>query len=170
MGKRSREETDKETREKKKKRSKKEKKQKKEKRKQKDSKREVTKEESHEYAQDVVAASTHFEKLRVQWIISLFPAALKNLQKSIHESLRTMLLKYIPGLDGVLLAFDNVQIGGKQPRANLGFILNEQPQIHYLVEVDLLIFQPTIGERVSFISACYCCNRFFSRGSCSAYS
>lgn len=91
----------------------------------------------------------HFQQKRVRMIVSVFPSALRDLKRHINESLQNLLLRYVDGLDGVLLAFDSVAIGGKD--SPHGMILNEQPQVHCSVEFDALLFCPTIGSKVRSI-------------------
>ena len=83
----------------------------------------------------------------IRMIFSLYPADLEDVVRAIKRSLRHNLLKYIAGMDGVLLAFDNVRIvpnGGR----TAGVILNEQPHLHYLADLDILVFAPTCGVRL----------------------
>lgn len=82
---------------------------------------------------------------RVEYTVSLLPAALKNVQMSVEDSLRSILLKYSDGIGGVLLAFENVQIISDNPTATVGVILNELPHIHYNVAAEALVFSPKPG-------------------------
>ena len=80
-------------------------------------------------------------------IFSLYPCDLEDIVIAIKRSLRLNLLKYVAGMDGVLLAFDNVKIvpnGGQ----TAGMILNEQPHLHYLADLDTLVFSPSPGMRL----------------------
>jgi DNA-directed RNA polymerase subunit E'/Rpb7 len=83
----------------------------------------------------------------IRMIFSLCPSDLEDIIREIKRSLRQNLLKYVPGMDGVLLAFDNVRI---VPNGGLiaGVILNEQPHIHYLADMDTLIFSPSKDMRL----------------------
>lgn len=71
--------------------------------------------------------------------VSLLPSALANVKANIEDSLRAFLLKYSDGVQGILLAFDNVELLGK------GTIFNELPHIHYKVSVDAVVFSPSVG-------------------------
>ena len=75
--------------------------------------------------------------------MSLLPNSLGDVVKRIEDSLRDFLLKYSDGFEGVLLSFENVKTLGQ------GSILNELPHIHYDVEMDALVFRPTIGCNLS---------------------
>jgi len=83
---------------------------------------------------------------RVEYTVSLLPAALKNVQMSVEDSLRSILLKHSDGIGGVLLAFENVQIISDNPTSTVGVILNELPHIHYKVAADALVFVPKPGS------------------------
>ena len=84
-----------------------------------------------------------FIRKRMELVVSLLPSSLGDTLKSIEDSLRVFLLKYSDGIEGILLAFDNVEILGDG-----GMILNEFPHIHYKVSVDALVFAPTVGCRL----------------------
>ena len=80
-----------------------------------------------------------FFRRTIELNVSLLPSALSNVKMNIEDSLRAVLLKYSDGVQGILLAFDNVELLGK------GTIFNELPHIHYKVSVDAVVFSPTSG-------------------------
>lgn len=82
---------------------------------------------------------------KVIFVVSLLPAALKNVQMSVEDSLRSMLLKHSDAIGGVLLAFENVQIQTDSPNHVAGMIINELPYIHFNVAADALVFVPKPG-------------------------
>ena len=82
---------------------------------------------------------------QVEFTVSLLPAALRNVQMSVEDSLRSMLLKHSDGFGGVLLAFENVQIQSDSPNHIAGMIIDELPYIHYSVAADALVFVPKPG-------------------------
>lgn len=87
------------------------------------------------------------QRKTVRMFFSMYPSDLEDIMREIKRSLRTKLLRYMTGLEGVLLAFDNIKIlpnGGRVA----GVILNEQPQIHYQVDLDTLCFCPTQHMRL----------------------
>ena len=90
-----------------------------------------------------------FTKKKIEFVVSLLPATLKNTEKSVEDSIRRMLLKYSDGIGGILLAFDKVKINVEKNSQGRGFILNELPYIHYNVSCDALVFCPTVGCKVS---------------------
>ena len=82
---------------------------------------------------------------KVIFMVSLLPAALESVQKSVEDTLRSMLLKHSDGIGGILLAFENVQILSDSHIGVAGTIMNEFPYIHYNVAVDALVFVPKPG-------------------------
>lgn len=91
--------------------------------------------QEQEVAPEPVVSSS-FLKKKVELTVSLLPADLANVKKSVEQHLRRFLLKYADGVGGIMLAFDNVKVGSR------GAILNELPYIHYAVSCDALVFAP----------------------------
>lgn len=87
--------------------------------------------------------SNVFFQKKLALSVSILPNSLGDVVKSIEDCLRRLLLKYSDGVEGVLLAFENVKTLGK------GSILHELPHIHYDVEVDALVFRPLVGCNLS---------------------
>ena len=92
---------------------------------------------------DKSVRSSLFLKKRIRTVVSLFPMALRDAHLEIERSLQILLLRWNAIDGGALLAFDNVQIKGRG-----GHILNEQPQIHFTVDLDGLLFAPQEGMKV----------------------
>jgi hypothetical protein len=90
-----------------------------------------------------------FTKKKIEFVVSLLPATLRNTEKSVEDSIRQLLLKYSDGIGGILLAFDKVKLKVEKNSQGRGFILNELPYIHYNVSCDALVFCPTVGCKVS---------------------
>jgi hypothetical protein len=88
-------------------------------------------------------------KKKIEFVVSLLPATLKNTEKSVEDSIRQLLLKYSDGIGGILLAFDKVKIKVEHNSQGRGWILNELPYIHYNVSCGALVFCPTVGCKVS---------------------
>lgn len=86
-----------------------------------------------------------FLEKRLEMTISLLPAALKDVRRSIDDTLRALLLKFSGSVGGILLAFYNVKVlkDGK------GFILNDLPHVHYTVACDALVFNPHAGATLT---------------------
>lgn len=95
---------------------------------------------------------TFFQK-KVHLTVSLLPYSLKHCQSAIRASIRKQLLRNSDGWSGILLAFDNVQFLDKDNKYSnskgKGWILNELPYIHYEVQCDVLVFEPSVGAKVS---------------------
>jgi DNA-directed RNA polymerase I subunit RPA43 len=95
-----------------------------------------------------------FLQKRLEFAVSLLPAALANVKNGIRGAMRKFLLKYNDGVGGIMLAYDNltilsdVQIPGlnqQQGAVAIGEIRNEMPHIHYKVLADVLVFCPYHG-------------------------
>jgi DNA-directed RNA polymerase subunit E'/Rpb7 len=84
-----------------------------------------------------------FFKKRLDLTVSLLPAGLANVAKSVEDSLRLLLLKYSDGVGGILMAFDNLTIPDR------GMILDELPHVHYAVTADCLVFCPAVNSRLT---------------------
>lgn len=105
-----------------------------------------------ESVSDIASADSPFQKKRVSLNLSLLPASLHNTKQGIIDNIQSnLLLKYVNGINGVVLTFDNVQIckdgNGGRGRA-LGKIINEMPYIHYRATCDMLVFEPSPGKRL----------------------
>ena len=97
------------------------------------------------------STSTPWRQTKLTLIVSLYPSALSNVSQHLHESIKAMLLKYSDGIEGVLLAFDKVTIIG-----NEGIIRNELAHIHYTIQMDALVFSPTIGTPLTgVVNECF---------------
>lgn len=86
---------------------------------------------------------------KVELTVSLLPSALSNVLESVEASLRLFLLRYSDGIEGILLAYENVQVLSEVNGKMVGVIMNELPHIHYRVAVDALIFNPSPGSKMS---------------------
>lgn len=80
-----------------------------------------------------------FFQKQVEVTVSILPFGLRDLRKSVNDSLRLWLLRYSSGLGGILLSFSNVQV------LTDGKIMNDLPHIHYQVSCDMLVFDPLVG-------------------------
>jgi DNA-directed RNA polymerase subunit E'/Rpb7 len=88
--------------------------------------------------------SSCFIRKTVQILFSLYPADLGDIRQAIDRSLRQLLLRYVSGMDGVLLAYDGIRIDNQ----HAGIILNELPHVHYQIVVDVLIFSPKLEDEL----------------------
>jgi len=93
---------------------------------------------------------------KVNVVISLLPHALKNVQLHVENSMRQYLMKYSDGMDGVLMAYENVRTLKKDHAKGTGWILNELPYIHYDVALDACLFCPKVGSKmVGTVNECF---------------
>jgi DNA-directed RNA polymerase subunit E'/Rpb7 len=118
-------------------------------------KRESTDSDRDSSRNDMDNTESSFQRKTIRMIFSLYPSHLDDIMMEINRSLRQNLLKYVSGLNGILLAFDNVRIvlnGGRK----VGVILNEQPHLHYLVDLDALVFAPDSGMHLhGVVTECF---------------
>jgi RPA43 OB domain in RNA Pol I len=90
-----------------------------------------------------------FSLKKLELTVSLLPSALSNVLASAEDSLRLFLLRYSDGIEGIMLAYEHVQVLSKINGKLAGVIMNELPHIHYRVAVDALVFNPTPGSILS---------------------
>jgi len=98
-----------------------------------------------------------YVKRKIQISVALYPSALENKTTFIKKQIRSLLLKYSEGIGGVLLAFDNLKfVGDGKGKGSLGQIRYELPHIHYVVEIDALVFCPKEGMKLTGkVNECY---------------
>lgn len=102
-----------------------------------------------------------FQRKKVRLLVSLLPASLRNIHTAINAAMQSLLFKHLDGINGVLLSFHDIQIVDGDTRINTaaangvaavvphGRILDEMPHIHYYITVDVLVFEPTIGQKLT---------------------
>mmetsp|Transcript_13818 Transcript_13818/g.46699 ORF Transcript_13818/g.46699 Transcript_13818/m.46699 type:complete len:228 (-) Transcript_13818:210-893(-) len=81
-----------------------------------------------------------FERVRAAIPVHILPGALQDTDAALRAKLNTSLLKYVPLLEGVPLAVEEVKVCG-----SIGYIREDTPDIHLLVEVTVLLFKPETG-------------------------
>jgi len=81
--------------------------------------------------------------ITVQTTVHLLPSRLGNIKDGVQSLLSSLLMKYHPQLDGVVLAYDKLKI-----LTDNASIFNERPHLHFDIQVRLLIFRPQIGAYV----------------------
>lgn len=100
------------------------------------------------------ATDSPFQTKKANILVSLCPSSLSNIRKAMHASIQKLLLKYSDSLGGVLLSFDNIQLddgtSGKRKGGgdSSGRIINEMPHIHFNVSCNVLVFNPSIGQKL----------------------
>ncbi|ETW02156.1 hypothetical protein, variant [Aphanomyces invadans] len=75
---------------------------------------------------------------------SLAPYHIQNAKKGLEDQLNLMLMKYCDPVQGVLLAFNSLQVINPY-----GHIINETPYIHVRIAADALVFRPTPGMQLT---------------------
>mmetsp|Transcript_5614 Transcript_5614/g.16249 ORF Transcript_5614/g.16249 Transcript_5614/m.16249 type:complete len:323 (-) Transcript_5614:237-1205(-) len=87
-----------------------------------------------------------FRRVKVRAVVSLSPSSLLDVQGNVRRLSCEDVTRYAGGLGGVLLAVEDVRLlrdGGK------GRVVNELPYVHFDVEVSAVIFNPSIGTRLT---------------------
>uniref|UniRef100_A0A1A8D5V7 DNA-directed RNA polymerase subunit n=1 Tax=Nothobranchius kadleci TaxID=1051664 RepID=A0A1A8D5V7_NOTKA len=75
--------------------------------------------------------------------VALAPQYLNKKKSGIQEELDGELLKFSQSLNGVLLAYDNIRILGRN-----GDIYNDSGYIHMDIEASFIVFQPKRGQKL----------------------
>jgi DNA-directed RNA polymerase subunit E'/Rpb7 len=97
----------------------------------------------------IANAHSPFQKKSVNIMMSLLPSAMGNVQKAIHTSMQSMLLKYSDSLGGVLLSYDSIKIDERKNDGRYGKVLNEMPHMHFFTTCNVLVFNPSIGKSLT---------------------
>jgi hypothetical protein len=90
-----------------------------------------------------------FLRKKIELAVSLLPGSLRNCEEFVEDSIRALLMKYVEGLGGILMGYENVKLN-KQSQGR-GWILNELPHIHYTASCDALVFCPSVGCEVGML-------------------
>lgn len=99
-------------------------------------------------AEDLSGSPFHWRTIHC--LISLQPSALSNLPNSLNQSMRNLLLRYYSCFGGVILSFENLEIISKtNDGLKCGLIWNELPHINFSVKVDVLLFRPDVGMKLT---------------------
>lgn len=89
-----------------------------------------------------------FLRKKAKFTVSLLPGSLRNCEAFVEDSIRGLLMKYVEGLGGILMGFENVNLISDKQSQGRGWILNELPHIHYVASCDALVFCPFVGCEV----------------------
>ncbi|XP_077995157.1 uncharacterized protein LOC144448724 [Glandiceps talaboti] len=82
-----------------------------------------------------------FELITTRKHMALSPSYLGKLRSGVNEQLMTDLRLYSDSLKGALVAYDNVKL--VQP---CGELIDDQPYIHFDIQLDMIVFRPTVGS------------------------
>jgi hypothetical protein len=88
-------------------------------------------------------ASQSLKKIDVVLSLWIPPSYLGNVKRGAYCQLENFLLSYVDQFGGVVVAFSNVNVLGHG-----GLIYYDQPEIHFRVSVQFLVFSPFSGERL----------------------
>ncbi|ETV76925.1 hypothetical protein H257_09342 [Aphanomyces astaci] len=91
-----------------------------------------------------MASTTAFAKAKLVMSCSLAPYHIQDPKKGLEDQLNHMLMKYSEPVQGVLLAFNSLQVINPY-----GHIINETPYIHVRIAADALVFRPTPGMQLT---------------------
>ncbi|XP_069132508.1 DNA-directed RNA polymerase I subunit RPA43-like [Argopecten irradians] len=81
-----------------------------------------------------------FEKVSTTKHVVLSPKYLGRVKTGIVEQLNSELNFSSESLDGILIAYSNIQL-----LQRVGQILDEQPYIHFKIQADFIVFKPVVG-------------------------
>jgi hypothetical protein len=81
-----------------------------------------------------------FLRKTIDVAVSLLPGSLRNCEEFVEDSIRALLMKYVEGLGGILMGYENVKLIGDKQSQGRGWILNELPYVHYTASCDAIVF------------------------------
>eukprot|EP00980_Cylindrotheca_fusiformis_P029540 scaffold23502_cov113-Cylindrotheca_fusiformis.AAC.2 len=87
-----------------------------------------------------------FLRKKLEFAVSLLPGSLRNCEAFVEDSIRGLLLKYVEGLGGILMGYENVRLITDKQSQGRGWILDDFPHIHYVASCDALVFSPSVGS------------------------
>ncbi|XP_031563127.1 DNA-directed RNA polymerase I subunit RPA43-like [Actinia tenebrosa] len=84
-----------------------------------------------------------FTKIECTECMSLSPSYIGRLKEGIEEELSKKLMKFCEKLQGVIVAYDKIQLLRRH-----GSIVEESPFIHFEVKVNYIVFQPQVDSKL----------------------
>ncbi|CAG8493796.1 3843_t:CDS:2 [Paraglomus brasilianum] len=84
--------------------------------------------------------SSAFKEVTVEYYIHLAPVFFGNVTHGIKEIFGALVMKYVPELGGIVLAFSNLRVLSPGQ-----YILEDTPYGHFWVRANLLLWAPEIG-------------------------
>ena len=82
-----------------------------------------------------------FKRVQVKKRMSLSPSYIGRVSQGIVEHLNSDILQYSKELGGVILSYSNPMV-----QQRLGCIVDEQPRIHFDLQVTYYLFAPEVGD------------------------
>ncbi|ORX88846.1 hypothetical protein K493DRAFT_319163 [Basidiobolus meristosporus CBS 931.73] len=89
------------------------------------------------------ASASPFAETCIKMYITLPPCFCNNPLQGINEQLNSFLMRYVPQVDGIVLAHSDLQILEKTGR-----IMYDSPYSHFWITVNLLIWKPKKGIKL----------------------
>ncbi|KAL0092517.1 hypothetical protein J3Q64DRAFT_1719339 [Phycomyces blakesleeanus] len=87
--------------------------------------------------------SSSFSEMVVKLYLHLAPMWAGKIMDGINEQLNAFLMKYVPEVDGIILAHSNVQLP-----SNKGTIVQDSPFCHFFIHVKFLVWKPKKGSQL----------------------
>jgi len=84
-----------------------------------------------------------FNEATISIFMHLPPRFINNIQAGVETYLNQSLMKYVPEVEGVIVAYRGVKYFDKYAR-----ILNEYPELHFYISTKVLVFSPKIGTNL----------------------
>ncbi|ORY93036.1 hypothetical protein BCR43DRAFT_496220 [Syncephalastrum racemosum] len=90
-----------------------------------------------------ITAHSSFSQIEVKLYLHLAPLWANNPMEGITEQLNAFMMKYVPEVDGIVLAHSDTRLVNDK-----GIILNESPFCHFYVRVKFLVWKPRKNTRL----------------------
>ncbi|TPX65379.1 hypothetical protein SpCBS45565_g05217 [Spizellomyces sp. 'palustris'] len=87
--------------------------------------------------------SSQFKLITTKLYVHLPPAFVGNEEEGVSEHLSNFLMRYVPEVDGVVLAYSDVEVLEHSAR-----ILYDSPFFHFYVRANLLTFSPSLKSNL----------------------
>lgn len=86
-----------------------------------------------------------FKDMTVSIPIHLLPSRLENVDAAVEEALNSLLMTFVPQVNGIVLCYDKVKFQEEE----MGSIFFDRPHISFNVNARFLVFSPTIGTTLT---------------------
>ncbi|KAI9006239.1 hypothetical protein CLU79DRAFT_712857 [Phycomyces nitens] len=87
--------------------------------------------------------SSSFSEMVVKLYLHLAPMWAGKIMEGVNEQLNAFLMKYVPEVDGIILAHNDVQL-----QSNKGTITQDSPFCHFFIYVKFLVWKPKKGSKL----------------------
>ncbi|KAJ1555375.1 hypothetical protein HK096_002645 [Nowakowskiella sp. JEL0078] len=82
-----------------------------------------------------------FKLIAIKLFIHLPPRFASNPMDGVDQYLSRLLLRFVPEVDGIVLAYSDVR-----PETSCGRIINDSPHLHFYIRVRFTVFRPERGN------------------------